>query len=64
MMKRYVVRLAREGRAVAYRRWHAPVLLRVDQGEKGPGHLDRVEIAHRTQNLRNQEIRTPKRPCA
>ena len=53
MKKLHVVRLSEEervqlhdlvhkGRVAAYRRRHAQVLLRVDQGEHGPGEADRV----------------------
>ncbi|HYW75507.1 MAG TPA: helix-turn-helix domain-containing protein [Gammaproteobacteria bacterium] len=57
MKKRYVIRLTPEereqleevvhrGRQAAYRRRHAQVLLLADQGERGPGLIDR-EVAER-----------------
>jgi len=53
MKKRYVVRLSSEerarldglvnrGREAAYRRRHAQVLLLADEGEQGPGLIDRL----------------------
>jgi transposase len=56
MKKKYIVRLTEEerqaltrlvrtGKAAAYRRTHAQVLLWVDEGELGPGLIDR-EVAH------------------
>ena len=53
MKKLYAVRLTLEererlhdlvhkGRVAAYKRRHAQVLLRVDQGEHGPGDTDRA----------------------
>jgi len=57
MKKRYVARLSgvereqleglvKRGREAAYRRRHAQVLLRVDEGERGNGLIDR-EVAER-----------------
>jgi transposase len=56
MKKKYIVRLTEEerqaltrlvhiGKAAAYRRTHAQVLLWADEGEQGPGLMDR-EVAH------------------
>lgn len=58
MKKRFVVKLSldersrlealiKRGREAAYRRRHAEVLLLVDEGERGPGLVDRV-VAERT----------------
>jgi len=57
LKKRYVVRLSgvereqleglvKRGREAAYRRRHAQVLLRADEGERGNGLIDR-EVAER-----------------
>ncbi len=54
MKKKYVVRLVeaerqalvRKGKAAAYRRTHAQVLLWADEGDQGLGLIDR-EVAHR-----------------
>jgi transposase len=64
MKKKYIIRLSKEerqnltdlvrkGKAAAYRRTHAQILLLTDEGEWGPGLQDneiaeRVEVHHRT----------------
>ena len=72
MRKKYIVRLTQEergrleailrkGRVAALKRQHAQVLLLVDEGDHGPGLIDRV-VAERS-GIRRQTVESIRERC-